>query len=660
MTRRILLVLVILACSFTEASAIPPALQDSVWLGALDLTHLRQGWGRPRADSSVDGSPLRLGGVTYRKGVGTHARAILRIDLHGSAVRFRAIAGVNDSSNGAGSVRVRLLGDGKILFESGALRTGRGGVAIDTDLRGIDTLILMATDAGDGIDHDHVDLCDARILYSGMPPRAFTPAPEQPYILTPTPGPIPRINGARVIGCRPGHPFLHRIPCTGERPMKFTAVSLPAGLTLDPSSGIIRGTAPAVGTHRVTITATNARGSAAAEFRIVSGATLALTPPMGWNHWYAHYNRVTDALMRDAADVMVRSGMADAGYQYVSIDDCWMNAPQHNDPLRVGPLRDAQGNILPNTHFPSMRGLTDHIHALGLKAGIYTSPGRLTCAGFSGTLGHEEQDAKQFAAWGFDFLKYDWCSYTEVTGNNPDRAALRKPYEIMGKVLASQDRDIVLNLCQYGMGNVWEWGAAVGGQCWRTAGDLGFELDRIFEVALQNAEHRAWSGPGSWNDPDYIQIGYVGSAFTGGEPTPTPVPPRMQYVYMSLWSLMASPLFFSGDMNRLDPFTLNILCNPEVNEVNQDPLGQSAAMIPLDEETFVMVKEMEDGSKAVGFFNRDEIDRDLTASWSVLGLQGTHTLRDLWRQKDIGTAAGSLTYRVPARGVMFVRVRPLH
>ena len=149
----------------------------------------------------------------------------------------------------------------------------------------------------------------------------------------------------------------------------------------------------------------------------------------------------------------------------------------------------------------------------------------------------------------------------------------------------------MLNLCQYGMGNVWEWGAAVGGQCWRTAGDLGFELDRIFEVALQNAEHRAWSGPGSWNDPDYIQIGYVGSAFTGGEPTPTPVPPRMQYVYMSLWSLMASPLFFSGDMNRLDPFTLNILCNPDVIDVNQDPLGQSAAMIPLDEETFVMVKE---------------------------------------------------------------------
>jgi alpha-galactosidase len=606
----------------------------------------------------VDGTPLRLGGNTYRKGVGTHARAIMHISLNGSAHRFRAFAGVNDSCAASGSVRVRLLGDNRILFESGVLRAGRGGVPIDTDLHGIDTLILVATDGGDGIDHDHIDLCDARILYAGAPPRAFAPAPEQPYILTPAPGPAPRINGARVIGCRPGHPFLHRIPCTGERPLRFSAQGLPAGLALDAATGIIRGEAPAAGTYRVTVNARNARGTATAELRIVSGTTLALTPPMGWNHWYAHYNRVTDALMRDAADVMDRSGMADAGYQYVSIDDCWMNAPKHSDPLRVGPLRDTQGNILPNKHFPDMRGLTDHIHALGLKAGIYTSPGRLTCAGFAGALGHEEQDARQFTAWGFDFLKYDWCSYTDVSGGNPDRAALRRPYEVMGAVLARQDRDIVLNLCQYGMGSVWEWGAAVGGQCWRTAGDLGFELDRIFEVAIQNAEHRAWSGPGSWNDPDYIQIGYVGAAFTGGEPQPTPVPPRTQYAYMSLWSLMASPLFFSGDMNRLDPFTLNILCNPEVIEVDQDPLGQSAALIPLDDETFVMVKEMEDGSKAIGFFNRDEIDRDLTAAWSVLGLQGEQAVRDVWRQQDLGVRQGAMTCRVPSRGAMLVRVRP--
>jgi alpha-galactosidase len=640
--------------SVTSASA-----QDSLWLASLDLSHMRQGWETPKVNLSVSKKPLRLGGVLYQRGVGTHARAVLRVDLHKTASRFRAMAGVDDSCDGPGTVRIRLLGDGKILYESGLLRRGNGAATIDADLQGIDTLIVMVTDGGDGNEYDHADLCDARILYSGEAPRTFTPVPEQPYILTPAAGPAPRINGARVVGCRPGRPFLHRIPCTGERPISFTASGLPDGLALDGAKGIIQGRAPKNGTYTVTLTARNARGSATSTLRVVSGTTLALTPPMGWNHWYAHYNRVTDALMREAADVMEKSGMADAGYQYVSIDDCWMNAPKHSDPLRVGPLRDAQGNILPNKHFPDMKALTSYIHGKGLKAGIYTSPGAFTCAGFSGTLGHEEQDARQFASWGFDFLKYDWCSYGEVAGKNPDRAALQRPYAVMGPTLAAQDRDIVLNLCQYGMGNVWEWGAAVGGHCWRTAGDLGYELDRIFEVAVRNASHRAWSGPGSWNDPDYIQIGYVGSAMTGGEPEPTPVRPRMQYVYMSLWSLMASPLFFSGDMNKLDPFTLNILCNPEVIEVNQDPLGQSAALVPCDDETFLMVKDLEDGSKAVGFFNRDEIDRDITAQWSVLGIPGKQIVRDLWRQQDLGTYAGVLSFRVPSHGVMFVRLRPV-
>jgi alpha-galactosidase len=656
-TRRTARILAAIVCMAGLTSSPDFAAQDSLWLGALDLSRMHQGWGRPRVDSSVDGKPLRLGGTVYRHGVGTHARAVLRVDLRGAATRFRAVVGVNDSTDGNGSIRVRLLGDGKILFESGLLRKGRGGAPIDTDLRGIDTLILMATDGGDGTDYDHADLCDARILFAGEAPRAFTPVPEAPFILTPVPGPAPRINGARVVGCRPGHPFLHRIPCTGQRPIAFSAVGLPAGLTLDANTGIIRGVAPVAGKFSVMLKAKNVNGTATAPLRIVSGDTLALTPPMGWNHWYAHYNRVTAALMREAADVMDRSGMADAGYQYVSIDDCWMNAPAHGDPLRVGPLRDDAGNILPNKHFPDMNGLTDYIHSRGLKAGIYTSPGRLTCAGFAGTLGHEAQDAKQFAAWGFDFLKYDWCSYTEVTGRNPDIAALRRPYEQMGSILHGLDRDIVLNLCQYGMGNVWEWGAAVGGQCWRTAGDLGYELDRIFDVALRNASHRAWSRPGSWNDPDYIQIGYVGSAMTGGEPEPTPVPPRMQYAYMSLWSLMASPIFFSGEMSRLDPFTLNILCNPEVIDVNQDPLGQCATVVPLDDLTFIMVKDLEDGSKAVGFFNRDEIDRDVTAEWSVLGVQAPQAVRDLWRQKDLGTSAGSLSFRVAPQGAMFVRLR---
>jgi alpha-galactosidase len=359
--------------------------------------------------------------------------------------------------------------------------------------------------------------------------------------------------------------------------MKFSAKGLPPTLKLDSTTGVITGATPPRGEYSVTLQAANKHGKGRRLFRIVSGDTLALTPPMGWNHWYAHYSRVTDAMMREAADIMLRTGMADVGYQYVNIDDCWMNAPKHDDPLRVGPLRDTQGNLIPNGHFPDMRGLTDYIHSKGLKAGTYISPGPLTCGGFAGSFGHEAQDAKQFADWGFDFLKYDWCSYGQVADGkepaatnypsfghgSPALDVYTYPYRLMGDLLKQQDRDIVYNLCQYGMGDVWEWGKAVGGHCWRTAGDLGFELDRIFEVALKNAEHRIWSRPGSWNDPDYLQIGWIGNAAANGLPKPCPITPNEQYSYMSLWALMASPLFFSGDMTKLDEFTLNVLCNPE-------------------------------------------------------------------------------------------------
>jgi len=434
---------------------------------------------------------------------------------------------------------------------------------------------------------------------------------------------------------------------------------LPDGLKLDPQTGIVSGTAPARGEYGVVFTAGNAQGKAQRSFKIVSGDLLALTPPMGWNHWYAHYDRVTDKLMREAADVMITSGMADVGYQYVNIDDCWMNAPKHRDPLRVGPLRDAQGNIIPNKCFPDMKGLTEYIHAKGLKAGIYTSPGPLTCGGFAGTYQHEEQDARQFAEWGFDFLKYDWCSYSQITKGDKSLAALKKPYQLMGSILKRQRRDIVHNLCQYGMGEVWKWGAEVGGHSWRTAGDLGFELNRVFEVALENAKHRDYSRPGSWNDPDYIQIGYIGEARINGEPRPCGMRPDEQYAYMSLWCLMASPLFYSGDMNRLDEFTLNVLCNPEVIEVDQDPLGQSGRVIPLSKTTFLMAKALEDGSQAVGLFNRGEQATTVTAKWSDLGLKGTQVLRDLWRQKDLGELEGQFSTPVPPRGGALVRISPV-
>ncbi len=475
-------------------------------------------------------------------------------------------------------------------------------------------------------------------------------------IYTPAPKPQPRINGPMVYGCRPGNPFLYRIPCQGERPIIFSAKGLPKELKLDPATGIIKGITPAKGEYQVVLQAKNSKGKSKRTFKIMAGDKLALTPPMGWNHWYAHYDRITDTMMREAADIMISSGMADVGYQYVNIDDCWMNAPKNNDPLRVGPLRDEKEKIIPNKHFPDMKALTDFIHDKGLKAGIYTSPGTLTCGGFAGAWQHEEQDARQFASWGFDFLKYDWCSYGKIPGKDKSLEAFQKPYRQMGIILKSMDRDIVYNLCQYGMGDVWKWGGEVDANCWRTSGDLGFELDRIFDVALKNSEHRQYSKPGEWNDPDYIQIGWIGKANKMGVPELTPMPANMQYAYMSLWSLMAAPLIYSGDMSKLDPFTLNVLCNPEVIEVNQDSLGECGLVIKRNTDCFLMVKTLVDGSKAVGLFNRGNADVEMAIDFSEIQANGKQTIRDLWHQKDLGVFQEKFSANVPPQGVMMIKI----
>ncbi|MCW5979337.1 MAG: hypothetical protein KIT09_14775 [Bryobacteraceae bacterium] len=484
---------------------------------------------------------------------------------------------------------------------------------------------------------------------------------EPKPILTPKPGPEPKINGPTRYGARPGRPFLYRIPCTGERPVEFAAEKLPATLRLDAKTGIIAGKAPgSKGEYGVTLRAKNARGAAERKLTIVVGDTLALTPPMGWNHWYTHYHRVTDKLFREAADAMVASGMADFGYQYVSIDDCWMMRPGSDDPMLNGAPRDPDGAIRPNGHFPDMNALTAYIHAKGLKAGIYTSPGPLTCARYAGSYQHEEKDARKFAEWGFDFLKYDWCSYREVAGGETVEAR-KKPYDLMGGILKRLDRDIVFNLCQYGMSDVWKWGAEVGGHCWRTTGDVGLIKDSalpgFYSGGLSNARHDAYAGPGAWNDPDYILIGVIGNARRiDAEPQPTRLTADEQYSYMSMWSLMASPLFFSGDMGRLDDFTLNVLCNAEVIEVNQDALAKQAKLLRQTESEAVFAKPMEDGSVAVGLFNLGESGRRITVSLSELGLSGRQRLRDLWRQKDLGGAEGTYAAEVPRHGVALVRL----
>jgi alpha-galactosidase len=632
--------------------------ENIVRLGELDLSKMSSGWGTPLVDKSVTGKSLSIGGRTFDHGVGTHAESALHVTLDGKTERFRAQVGVDDATKGAGTICFQVYGDGKRLFDSGTVKGGQQARAVDVPLSGVRSMILIVTSAGDGVDFDHADWAQAEFVVAGDKPRAMDapqPATEERIVLTPKPGPAPKINGPRVYGARPGKPFIYRIPCTGARPIQFTAANLPQGLQLDAAAGIITGRVPkAPGEMVVTLGAKNEHGADQRTFKIVVGDTLALTPPMGWNSWYIHYTHVTEAHMRNAADVMISSGMADYGYQYVNIDDCWMK--QKGDE----PYRDAQGAILPNAKFPNITGMVDYIHGKGLRAGLYTGPGPWTCGGYVASYEHEAIDARKFAGWGFDFLKYDWCSYGEVAGGN-DLEHLQRPYKKMGDILNEQPRDIVYNLCQYGMGDVWTWGAEVGGHCWRTTGDLGLErgalLPGFYQIGLSNARHYQYAGPGHWNDPDYILIGWVGNANNVDEPgQPTKLTPSEQYSYMSMWCLMAAPLFFSGDMAKLDDFTLNVLCNAEVIEVDQDPLGKQAKPLVQNDEALILAKPMEDGSVAVGLFNLTEVPRQMRVDWPLLGAQGRQRARDLWRQKDLGTFEGSYSVEVPRHGVMLVRL----
>jgi alpha-galactosidase len=307
-----------------------------------------------------------------------------------------------------------------------------------------------------------------------------------------------------------------------------------------------------------------------------------------------------------------------------------------------------------------MKGLVDDIHSRGLKAGIYTSPGPLTCGGHVGAYQHEEQDVGRFVEWGFDFLKYDWCSYGQIV-RNPDRDALQRPYRRIGEILKRQPRDIVLNVCQYGRGDVWEWGKSVGGQSWRTAGDFGLTFEGIPTALLRDGfdlyaakELHKFGGPGGWNDPDYLLLGYLSNG--KGKTAPTPLSPDEQYAHVSLWCLLAAPLIFSGDITRLDDFTLGLLCNDEVIDVDQDPLGHPGRRVAKDGALEVWAKPLEDGSLAVGLFNRGEQQATVTARWSDLGLSGTRDVRDLWRQKNLGPYKDRFQSDVARHGVVLVRV----
>ncbi len=379
-----------------------------------------------------------------------------------------------------------MFGDGRELWKSKVLRAGKAAEKFDINLKGVKILLLLVGDAGDGNSYDHADWADAKIEFTGEPPEAIMAPPEEAVVLTPKSPAKPHINGAKVFGVRPGAQFMFTVAATGKRPMIFDAENLPEGLKLNQMNGRIRGAIQKRGEYIVILSATNSTGQDQRELKIICGDSIALTPPMGWNSWNCFAGAVDDAKVRTAADAMADSGLINHGWTYINIDDCWEIKPGSNDPLLSGQVRDENGMINSNKKFPDMRALCNYIHRKGLKAGIYSSPGPLTCAGFTASYQYEEKDAKAYAKWGFDYLKYDWCSYGKIA-KDQSLAELKKPYEVMRTALNNVNRDIVYSLCQYGMGDVWQWGAEVGGNSWRTT-------RRHYRHLVEHVGHRVLAG----------------------------------------------------------------------------------------------------------------------------------------------------------------------
>ena len=371
--------------------------------------------------------------------------------------------------------------------------------------------------------------------------------------------------------------------------------------------------------------------------------TLALTPSMGWNSWNKFGCNVSEDMIKGMADGMVKSGMKGAGYQYIVIDDCWQVS------------RDKDGNIIADPeHFPSgIKALADYVHSLGLKFGIYSDAGSKTWAGRPGGLGHEYQDALQYAAWGVDYLKYDWCNTTTQDA--------KASYANIRHALDASGRPIVLSICEWGTAKPWLWGKEVGGNLWRTTGDIqdrwGGSMkwpdgsccsNGMLAIVDQQDGLESFAGPGHWNDPDMLEVG------NGGMTT-------IEYrSHLSLWAMLAAPLIAGNDLRDMKPEIQEILTNKEVIAVDQDPLGSEGKRVRKNGDLEVLARPLQGGDRAVILFNRGSAEREITVNWEDLGYPDhlSAAVRDLWQHKDLGKFTGKFSAVVASHAVVMVTVKP--
>lgn len=498
-------------------------------------------------------------------------------------------------------------------------------------------------------------------MASGAPKPEAVPIGKA-TVVTPKPGPKPRLTGARVFGARPGHPIVFSVTATGERPMRFSPHGLlPHGVTLDSTTGVLGGRIDKPGTYEIPGVAENARGRGERTLRLVVGEGIALTPPLGWNSFAWN---VTQAQVEGAAKVLSER-LRDHGWLYVNVDDTWQGK-------RGGELNAIQ----PNRKFPDIKGMVDRIHALGLKAGIYSSPWMETYAGHIGGSAENAEgtyewlaraddtqqgggggrfqrvgpfsfvpnDTRQYAAWDFDYLKYDW--------NPIDVAHTKEAFDVM----RASDRDIVFSLSNGArLADAPE--LAKASQLWRDSGDMSDTWGAVRQNAFGLAAWAPVQGPGHWNDEDMLLVGRVS---VGEDLHPSHLTPNEQFTYITQWCLLGSPLLIGCDLAALAPFTLGLLTNDEVLDVDQDPLGAMGTPVWQRDTRQAWRKPLEDGSVAVGLYNLGESPAELTVTWKELGLApGRYVVRDLWRQKDVARSDKGYRATVGRHGAVLVRVTTL-
>jgi alpha-galactosidase len=646
---------------------------SKLWLDDLKLDSFAQGIRPFKTKTNYRNDTISINGVHYQRGVGGITPSIFSFDLNGNARRFTAEVGVDDSANTQIQLKFYVIGDRKILFESGEMKVGDAAKKIDIDLTGIQRLGLLVIDSVGGVGNKrtYCNWANAQIemLTDSLPTEI--PNSGEKYILTPKPPQEPVINSAGIFGARPGNPVLYTIAATGKRPVQFHAENLPAGLTVDSQTGIISGKVNQPGKYAVTLKAKNEFGEAQKKLTIKIGDTIAFTPPMGWNGWNSWESKIDREKVIASADAMVKSGLINYGWTYINIDDTWQG-------VRGGKLNALQ----PNDKFPDIKGMVDTIHSLGLKAGLYSTPYISTYASHVGgssdypnggethelikpdkqpfmRIGKyrfEENDALQMAEWGFDFLKYDW----RIDVNSTER---------MSEALKNSGRDIVFSISNNApFAKAADWARLTN--IWRTGPDIKDNWNSLFTLAFTIDKWAEFAGPGHWNDPDMMILGNVS---IGQDLHPTRLTPDEQYSHVSLFSLLAAPLLIGCPIEQLDDFTLGLLTNNEVIEINQDPLGKPGRLTADINGVQIWTKPLSDGSVAVGLFNvdnfgktpesffrwGDETEKAFDFDFETAGFKGKWRIRDVWRQTDLGEFEQEFQTEIPHHGVILLKMYPL-